>query len=248
MIWILFGMLVLVYCAAVNIRLGKVRFSVVPAAGGLCMILLGGFILAFSDQIWVWILQLLATVGIFVLAAAEWVVLAGNRKENSTGEISPDYTIVLGCGLKKGDQMTSTLLERLQLAKNLHRGEEILLSGGQTPRETVPEACVMFDWMKQNGVPENLLLTEKESVNTRQNLVHCKNWIEDRKGKEISGLRIRIVTSDFHAGRVRRLAKELGYQNIWVCGSKTRALIAPMYHLRECVAILYGMLRKREEG
>lgn len=248
MIWIILGALVLLYCAAVNIRLGKVRFSLIPAAGGLGMILLGALILAFPEQLWVWILQLLATVVIFVLAAVECVVLAGNRKESGADKARPDYMVVLGCGLKKGNQMTSTLLERLQLAKKMHMDEIILLSGGQTPRETVPEADVMMEWMKKNGVPEGLLLAERESLNTRQNLENCKALIEEREGKAIGHLCVRIVTSDFHAGRVRRLAKETGYQNVAVYGSKTRALIAPMYHLRECLAILYGQLRKDDEG
>lgn len=245
MIWIILGALVLLYCAVVNIRLGKVRFSVVPAAGGLGMVLLGVLILFFPEQSWVWVLQLAVTVGVFVLAAVECIVLAGCYKEDKA-ETPPDYTIVLGCGLKKGNQMTSTLLERLSLARELHGGEPMVLSGGQTPRETVPEADVMINWMKRNGVPDRLLLGERGSLNTRQNLENSKALLEEKEGTEIGNLYIRIITSNFHAGRVRRLAIECGYQNTVVCGSKTVLLLAPMYHLRECLAILYGQLKTRD--
>lgn len=244
MFWIILGALVLLYCIVVNIKLGKVRFSLVPALGGAAMILLGVCILAFPEQMIVWFMQFAATVLLLVLAGVECSVLAGSRK-NSGAQTQPDYTIVLGCGLKKGNRMTSTLLERLELAKKLHKGEKIILSGGQTPRETVSEASVMQNWMKENGIPEELLRAEDASLNTRQNLENCKVLIEGETGAEIGNLSVRIITSDFHAGRTRRLAEECGYGEVPVCGSKTMPLIAPMYHLRECLAIIYGGLRKK---
>ncbi len=242
------GALVLLYCIIVNVKLGKVRFSLIPACGGLGMILLGALISAFPEQLWVWILQLLAMAGILVLAIVECIVLAGNRLENGTERPCPDYTIVLGCGLRKGNQMPSTLRERLKLAKERYKGERIILSGGQTPRETAVEADVMINWMKENGVPEDRLLAERKSLNTLQNLENCKALIQAETGTDIGRFSVRIITSDFHAGRTRRLAREIGYQKVIVCGSKTQTLIAPMYHLRECLAIVYGILRKREEG
>ena len=244
MFWIILGALVLLYCIVVNIKLGKVRFSLVPALGGAAMILLGVYILAFPEQMIVWFMQFAATALLLVLAGVECSVLAGSRK-NSGVQTQPDYTIVLGCGLKKGNRMTSTLLERLELAKKLHKGEKIILSGGQTPRETVSEASVMQNWMKENGIPEELLRAEDASLNTRQNLENCKVLIEAETGTEIGNLSVRIITSDFHAGRTRRLAEECGYGEVPVCGSKTMPLIAPMYHLRECLAVIYGGLRKK---
>ena len=244
MFWIILGALVLLYCIVVNIKLGKVRFSLVPALGGAAMILLGVCILAFPEQMIVWFMQFAATALLLVLAGVECSVLAGSRK-NSGVQTQPDYTIVLGCGLKKGNRMTSTLLERLELAKKLHKGEKIILSGGQTPRETVSEASVMQNWMKENGIPEELLRAEDASLNTRQNLENCKVLIEAETGTEIGNLSVRIITSDFHAGRTRRLAEECGYGEVPVCGSKTMPLIAPMYHLRECLAVIYGGLRKK---
>ena len=244
MFWIILGALVLLYCIAVNVKLGKVRFSAVPAAGGVAMILLGACIFAFPEQMVVWFMQFAATVLLLVLAGVECSVLAGCRK-NSGAQMQPDYTIVLGCGLKKGNRMTSTLLERLELAKKLHKGERIILSGGQTPRETVSEASVMQNWMKENGIPKELLRAEDASLNTKQNLENCKALIEGETGTEIGRLSVRIITSDFHAGRAGRLAEECGYGEVAVSGSKTMPLIAPMYHLRECLAIIYGGLRKK---
>ena len=109
MFWIIFGALALLYCIVVNIKLGKVRFSLVPALGGAAMILLGVCILAFPEQMIVWFMQFAATALLLVLAGVECSVLAGSRK-NSGVQTQPDYTIVLCGGLKKGNRMTSTRL------------------------------------------------------------------------------------------------------------------------------------------
>ncbi len=245
MFWIILGALVLLYCIVVNMKLGKVRFSLVPALGGAALILLGVCILAFPEQMIVWFMQFAATALLLVLAGVECTVLAGSRKDDGGAKMQPDYTIVLGCGLKKGNRMTSTLLERLELAKKLYKGEKLVLSGGQTPRETVSEASVMTKWMMENGVPAELLRAEDSSLNTKQNLENCKALLEAETGTEIGNLSVRIITSDFHAGRARKLAEECGYGEVPVCGSKTMPLIAPMYHLRECLAVIYGGLRKK---
>jgi uncharacterized SAM-binding protein YcdF (DUF218 family) len=244
MIWIVAGALVLIYCAVVYIKLGKVRFSIVPAAMGLGMLLLGLLLVLWPELLIGWLLQLAASIAVLVLAVTELYILFGNLPE--VERCTPDVTIVLGCGLKKGDQMTSTLLERLQLAKEKQQGEPIILSGGQTAHETVAEADVMKKWMLENGVQEALLLTEDASHNTRENLENCRALLEKRG--DFEELYVRIVTSDFHSARVRKLADEAGYPDYMICSSKTMALIAPMYHLRECLAVLYGTVRRRKKA
>ena len=142
--------------------------------------------------------------------------------------------------------MTSTLIERLSLAEKLYQGEMVVLSGGQTRHETAVEADVMAQWLLKRGIiPADRLLLERKSVNTRQNLLNALRLFGDElKPAE----QVRIITSDFHCWRTTRLSAACGLSGAAVCGSRTMALIAPMYHLREVLAIIYARSGEKERG
>ena len=244
MFWLILGGLIILYCLVVRIRLGRVRFAAIASAGGLAMILLGGLILLFPYWLPVWILQLLAVTGLVILCGAELMVFAGSLsgKAGAASKQPVQYTVVLGSGLKKGSQMTSTLIERLSLAEKLYQGEYVILSGGQTRHETAVEADVMAQWLlKREKIPAQHLLLERGSVNTRQNLCNTHRMLGNQS---LPAGQVRIVTSDFHCWRTARLAAACGLSGAMVCGSRTMALIAPLYHLRETLAIVYGVLRR----
>ena len=248
MFWLILGSLVILYCILVRVRLGRVRFSIVPLVGGMGMLLLGVLIQMFPGLLAVWILQLAAVTVLAVLCGTELLVYTGSLsgRARSRQKQPVQCTIVLGSGLKKGNQLTSTLIERLTLAEKLYQGETVILSGGQTAHETAAEADVMKEWLLQNGViPAEKVLLETESVNTRQNLRNTRHLYPDDLNPT---QKVRIVTSDFHCWRVARLAAEFGLSGASVCGSRTMALIAPMYHLREVLAIIYGAVRQGGKG
>ena len=248
MFWLVLGAIILLYCLIVRIRLGRVRFSAVPVAGGLGMIVLGGLILLFPQWLPVWILQLAAVIVLVILCGVELVVYTGSLagRARASQKQPVQCTVVLGSGLKKGNQMTSTLIERLSLAEKLYQGEMVVLSGGQTRHETAVEADVMAQWLLKSGIiPADRLLLERKSVNTRQNLLNALRLFGDElKPAE----QVRIITSDFHCWRTTRLSAACGLSGAAVCGSRTMALIAPMYHLREVLAIIYGAFRRKGEG
>ncbi len=248
MFWLVLGSLVILYCILVRAKLGRVRFSIIPLIGGLGMLVLGVLIQMFPGWLAVWILQLAAVTALVVLCAVEFLVYSGCLSGRArAGRKQPvRCTIVLGSGLKKGNQLTSTLIERLTLAEKLYQGETVILSGGQTAHETAAEADVMKAWLLKNGIiPEDKLLLERESVNTRQNLRNTRQLYPDKLNPAD---KLRIVTSDFHCWRVSRLAAKFGLSGAAVCGSRTMALIAPMYHLREVLAIIYGAARQGGKG
>lgn len=248
MFWLVLGSLTILYCILVRVKLGRVRFSIIPLMTGLGMLVLGVLIWMFPGWLPFWILQLVAVIVLVVLCATEFLVYFGSLSGRArAGQKQPvQCTIVLGSGLKKGNQLTSTLIERLTLAEKLHQGETVILSGGQTAHETAAEADVMKEWLLKSGViPAEKLLLERESINTRQNLDNTRRLYPDKLNPSD---KLRIVTSDFHCWRVSRLAAENGLSGAVVCGSRTMALIAPMYHLREVLAIIYGAVRQGGKG
>ena len=239
MFWIWVGGLILLYCLTVRVRLGKLRSLRIVIAGGIGSLLLGGLILCFPGQLFVWILQLIALILITFLLAAEVSVLSGAYKGRAAADASlstaPCATIVLGCGLKNGKRISTTLTERLLLAKKVNAGEPIVLSGGRTPHEYTEEACVMAEWMKADGVPEHLLLLEARSRNTAENLLFSMELLQ-KAGIDCSRP-IRIITSDFHCFRAHLIARRAGLAVFDIPARTDWPLLNANYYVREFFAL-----------
>ncbi|MBR3108218.1 MAG: YdcF family protein [Clostridia bacterium] len=117
-----------------------------------------------------------------------------------------DAVIVLGCQVYSDGQLSPQLKLRLQAALDTYRDDPrlIVTTGGQGEGEPAPEGQVMRDWLISQGLPEEDVIAECESVNTRQNLLYAKALLPE-------GItRVTVVTSDFHLPRALALAHDLG--------------------------------------
>ncbi|MFJ8547264.1 YdcF family protein [Streptomyces sp. NPDC093586] len=121
-----------------------------------------------------------------------------------------DYIVVLGSGLIGGDRVPPLLASRLDRAHALLETElargglpVLIMSGGQGPDETVPEAHAMADYLAARGIPAENLLREAESATTEENLRNSKALMDERG----SGYRCAVVTNDFHAFRAAFTAR-----------------------------------------
>ena len=117
-----------------------------------------------------------------------------------------DAVIVLGCQVYSNGQLSPQLKLRLTAALETYRDDPrlIITTGGQGEGEPAPEGQVMRDWLIGQGVPENDVIAECASTNTRQNLLNAKSLLPE-------GIkRVTVVTSDFHLPRALALAHDLG--------------------------------------
>ena len=109
----------------------------------------------------------IGVLGIVILIFLEaGILLRARRLSAPAGK--PDYTVVLGCGLRNGETVSRTMLERLEKARAVWQGEPLILSGGQSEREKYPEAEVMARWLMEKGIPPKKLMQEGRSRNTVQ--------------------------------------------------------------------------------
>ena len=117
-----------------------------------------------------------------------------------------DAVIVLGCQVYADGQLSPQLKLRLQAALDTYRSHPrlIVTTGGQGEGEPAPEGQVMRDWLISQGVPEEDVIAECESTNTRQNLLNAKALLPENV------TRVTVVTSDFHLPRALALAHDLG--------------------------------------
>lgn len=148
------------------------------------------------------------------------------------------YIIVLGCGLKKGIEVTPLLAGRVDKgieAYKQNKGSILVFSGGKGADEKIAESEAMKIYAMKQGVPETSILTEDKSVNTRENLLFSKQLIEENI-KDMTG-NLLVVTTSYHVLRALLLAKNLKIE----CdgrGSRTKFYFSINAFIREWIAYL----------
>ena len=114
--------------------------------------------------------------------------------------------IVLGCQVYGSGRLSPQLELRLQAALDTYRAHPrlIVTTGGQGEGEPGPEGQIMRDWLIEKGVPEESVIAECESANTRQNLLNAKALLPE--GNPC----VTVITSDYHLPRALALARDMG--------------------------------------
>lgn len=160
-----------------------------------------------------------------------YVTINALNKEESNGTV-----IVLGCQVR-GTVPSLQLHDRIVSAKDiLNENEECaILSGGQGFGEDISEAQCMFERLTSMGISKNRLYLEDTSTSTETNL---KNSLEIINENSLNS-DICIVSSSYHIGRAKIMAKRVGFQNVTGYPAKTNIYAFPTYAAREVFAIWY---------
>ncbi|TCU75521.1 uncharacterized SAM-binding protein YcdF (DUF218 family) [Tissierella praeacuta] len=159
-----------------------------------------------------------------------------------------DYLIVLGAGLI-GDRVTPLLASRIDKAIEFYNSQKekgvkppkIIMSGGQGPDEVVSEAFAMKSYALEMNIPEEDILMEDKSTNTKENLKFSTNLIKNDSPK--NNPKVLLFTTNYHVLRAGILAKSMGF-NYNGLGSKTKFYYYVSAIIREYIAIIYLNLNK----
>ena len=118
-----------------------------------------------------------------------------------------DVIIVLGAQVKPDGTPSVALERRLTAAQESYQTDRqlIIVCGAQGANEPRAEGDVMRDWLIARGVPQEDVVAETASFNTRENLTYAKAIMESR-GLE----RALVVTSDYHVARALELCRQTG--------------------------------------
>lgn len=159
-----------------------------------------------------------------------------------------DYLIVLGAGLS-GDKVTPLLAGRIDKAIEFYNSQKekgikppkIIMSGGQGPDEVISEALAMKNYAVEMNIPEEDILMEDKSTNTKENLLFSTELI--KKDSDKDNPEVLFITTNYHVLRAGILAKSLGlnYNGI---GSKTKFYFFVSAIIREYIGIIYLNLNK----
>ena len=190
-----------------------------------------------SNSLLVHIINIVMLVMIYLIAAAIIYVTSGILVV-STPQITPvDYVIVLGCGLINGDQITQLLKGRVDKGIALYNKDPentvLIFSGGKGKDETVPEAYAMKQYALSKGIPEDHILMEDKSTNTKENMQFSYKLIR-KQGKNKP--KMAFSTNRFHQFRAGVYAYQNG-MHIRGVGSTTKLYFAINASVREYIAL-----------
>lgn len=129
------------------------------------------------------------------------------REANVPAPGAYDAIIVLGAQVLPDGGPSVQLRWRLDKALEMYRARpcDIVVCGAQGGNEPRPEAYVMRDLLAADGVPENRIHTDPESVDTRQNMNNAKAVLD-----ALGLLHPLVVTSDYHLPRALEIATDAG--------------------------------------
>ena len=178
--------------------------------------------------------------GILVMVAAV-ILLAGVETafmiKAATAKPSENATVVvLGCRAY-GSRPSIMLASRLDAAYEYlteHPDAICIVSGGQGPDESMPEAECMYLYLTEKGIAPERIYQENRSTSTRENLLFSQEIIE----AEGLNPEIAIVTNEYHEYRAGMVADALEMEHSAV-PARTPLWLFPTYYIRELYGIIY---------
>ena len=141
--------------------------------------------------------------------------------------------IVLGAQVKEDGTPSVQLQWRLDAAADAWRVHNVpvVVCGAQGADEPEPEAFVMKRVLEEAGVPGDMILTDPESRNTRENLENARRMLEEQTQDPT----VLIVSSDYHVPRAMALARDAGLRAAGL-GSPCKPEFWIRNHFRETLA------------
>ncbi|PWW40866.1 MULTISPECIES: YdcF family protein [Paenibacillus] len=177
----------------------------------------------------------IVAVSFVIIEALVFTQLNANDPEEA------DYVIILGSGIK-GTELTLTLKQRLDASLNYirsHPQTPVIVSGGQGPGESIPEALAMKNYLVDQGISPAQVIMEDRSTSTQENMAFSKKII-DASGLEHP--EIMIVTSDYHMFRSKYLAAKNGYAAEYGISAPSPGYLKPINMIREYFGTIKALL------
>ncbi|WP_127539309.1 YdcF family protein [Paenibacillus illinoisensis] len=180
---------------------------------------------------------------VFGIGAVSFVIIEALvfTQLNANDPEQADYVIILGSGIK-GTELSLTLKQRLDASLDYirnHPQTPVIVSGGQGPGESIPEALAMKNHLVEQGITPAQVIMEDKSTSTQENMAFSKRII-DEAGLEHP--EIMIVTSDYHMFRSKYLAAKNGYAAEYGISAPSPGYLKPINMIREYFAVVKAFM------
>ena len=194
---------------------------------------------------WLTALAALMAAGLLAFAGLFGAVLYGSY-DHIQGD--PQAMVVLGCRVMPGGEPSILLQDRLDTALDYweaHPEVTVVVSGGQGSNEPASEARCMADYLMDGGVPEDQILLEDRSHNTKENLLYSRELLA-AEGIQVEQADVLVVSNGFHLTRTRMLAERFGYGEVSTLAAPTTHIPSRIQmYIREPLALAKSFLLDR---
>ena len=194
---------------------------------------------------WLTALAALMAAGLLAFAGLFGAVLYGSY-DHIQGD--PQAMVVLGCRVMPEGHPSILLQDRLDAALDYweaHPEVTVVVSGGQGSNEPASEARCMADYLMDGGVPEDQILLEDRSHNTKENLLYSKELLA-AEGIQVEHADVLVVSNGFHLTRTRMLAERFGYGEVSTLAAPTTHIPSRIQmYIREPLALAKSFLLDR---
>jgi len=149
-----------------------------------------------------------------------------------------DCVLVLGAGLV-GETPAHPLASRLDAAVaylNRHPDTPVVVSGGQGPGESIPEAEAMYRHLVDHGIDPARITQENRSASTAQNVAFSLPLMPEGTA------RVAVVSNEFHLYRARALLRRAGVEPLAVSAPTPLWYLKPTYYFREYFSVVFTWL------
>ena len=209
--WIFFilAVICIIYAVIVRSTGSGTSFFLMWVGIGIVLLLLG---ISFRIEFWKNVPHVVKVIGMVVvcIGIVSFVLVEGCviSQMHAKGKAELDYIIVLGAQVRENGP--SPVL-KYRLDKAVEYLEEnpdtiCIVSGGQGKNEPWSEAEGMAQYLKKQGIGENRIRLEDQSLTTEQNVTNSQKLMEE-------GASVGFVTNDFHVFRAKQIAKKYGLKD-----------------------------------
>ena len=130
-----------------------------------------------------------------------------------------DYLLILGGNVIGADTPSPQLFERMKAAaKYLTENPNVIAipcGGCFRKGQKKSEAGIIADYLISQGIEKSRIVLEDKSTTTYENFEFAAGIIKNHSGKDLGGLSVAFLSSDYHIFRASVIAKQSGIVN---CG------------------------------
>ena len=183
-----------------------------------------------------YVFRIIVAIGFAVVVICQGCILT---QFFSNGEPGADYIIVLGAQMK--DWGPSVVYKaRLDSAieyLNDNPDTKVIVTGGQGANESVSEGEGGKKYLFEQGIAEDRIIVESESLDTDQNISNALNLVEVTEDMKVG-----IVTNNFHVFRGVMIAKRYTDADVTGIAAFTEYQYLPNNMVRETFGILKDVM------
>jgi uncharacterized SAM-binding protein YcdF (DUF218 family) len=187
-----------------------------------------------------WLLRTLIVSLVLLAAYLTLTFVQVYQASRHDGARAADAIIVLGAAQYDG-RPSPVLRDRLDHALELYEAglaDHIVLTGGRQEGDRFTEATAGYNYLREQGVPDEALMKEVHGTSTWDSLRASARFLAGEGMTDVV-----LVTDDYHAFRVEAIAEEIGLDaTVSPTDSRLSGTSQVRQLLRETAAVAVGRI------